>query len=37
VSADPESGSHGITFGTTVRRAIEMAREASLQLAIELP
>jgi hypothetical protein len=37
VSADPESGAHGITFGTTVRRAIEMAREGSLQLALELP
>ena len=37
VSADEGSGEHGITFGTTVRRAIEMAREASLQLAIELP
>lgn len=37
VSVNPATGAHGITFGTTVRRAIEMAREASLQLSLVEP
>ena len=37
VSADETSGAHGITFGTTIARAIEMAREARLRLSLVLP
>ncbi|MDR5682554.1 MAG: hypothetical protein QN163_00780 [Armatimonadota bacterium] len=31
------SGEHGVIFGTTVRRAVEMAREANLRLSLVLP
>jgi pheromone shutdown protein TraB len=31
---DPESGAHGVTFGTTMSRAVEMAREANLRLEL---
>jgi hypothetical protein len=34
VSVDPESGAHGVTFGTTMSRAVEMAREANLRLEL---
>jgi hypothetical protein len=34
VSVDPATGEHGVTFGTTVARAIEMAREAHLRLEL---
>jgi hypothetical protein len=37
VGLDETTGAHGVTFGTTVRRAIEMAREAGLRLTLVLP
>lgn len=37
VGLDESSGEHGITFGTTVARAIEMATEARLRLSLLLP
>jgi len=37
VGIDESTGEHGVIFGTTVRRAIEMAREAGLKLSLVLP
>ena len=37
VSVDETTGAHGITFGTTIARAIEMGREAGLRLSLLLP
>jgi hypothetical protein len=37
VGLDETSGEHGVTFGTTLARAVEMGREAGLNLSIVLP
>ena len=37
VSVDEATGAHGVTFGTTTARAIEMGREAGLRLSLLLP
>jgi hypothetical protein len=37
VSADETTLQHGVTFGTTIARAIEMAREAGLRLSLVTP
>ena len=37
VGFDETTGEHGVTFGTTIARAIEMAREAGLRLTLVLP
>jgi hypothetical protein len=37
VSVDESTGEHGVVFGTTVARAVEMGREAGLRLALVFP
>jgi hypothetical protein len=37
VGVDESSGEHGVTFGTTIARAIEMGNEARLRLSLVLP
>lgn len=37
VGVDETTGEHGVTFGTTIARAIEMAREAGLRLSLVQP
>ena len=37
VALDESSAEHGVVFGTTVARAVEMGREAGLRLSIVLP
>jgi hypothetical protein len=37
VSVDETNGEHGVTFGTTIARAIEMGGEAGLRLKLVLP
>jgi len=37
VGVDETTGAHGVTFGTTVARAIETGREAGLRLSLVLP
>lgn len=37
VGADTETAEHGVIFGTTVARAVEMATEAHLKLSIVFP
>ena len=37
VSVDESTGAHGVTFGTTIARAIDMGWEAGLRLSLLLP